>query len=69
MNLELELLLRIFVKDILRAAILRAISTPTRFIMIIKEAFLKVETWFNEQFAWFFTNGMKAQQEAQERGL
>jgi len=37
--------------------------------MSIKEAFLKLEPWFNEQFAWFFTNGMKAQQESHEKRL
>jgi hypothetical protein len=32
-----------------------------KIIQLIKE----IEEWFNERFAWFFTNGMKALQEAE----
>lgn len=37
--------------------------------MSIKNALVQAEKWFNEQFAWFFTNGMKSQQNAQEEPL
>lgn len=37
--------------------------------MHIKNILVKAEKWFNEQFAWFFTNGMKSQQDAQEETL
>jgi hypothetical protein len=29
----------------------------------MKSLFDNIENWFNETFGWFFTNGMKAQQE------
>jgi len=37
--------------------------------MQIKEILLTLESWFNEQFACFFTNGMKSQQNAHEELL
>jgi len=33
--------------------------------MPIVEKLKNLENWFNDRFAWFFTNGMKALQEAE----
>lgn len=35
--------------------------------MKFKEYIAAAEEWFNVQFGWFFTNGMKAIQEAERK--
>ncbi len=36
--------------------------------MKIIDYMIVAEEWFNNQFAWFFTNGMKAIQESERKG-
>lgn len=35
-----------------------------RFIHLLSERLQQLERWFDLRFGWFFTNGMKEQQQA-----
>lgn len=37
----------------------------SRFIQLLNERLATLERWFDQRFGWFFTNGMKEQQQAE----
>ncbi len=39
------------------------------FIYLLSNAFERFEAWFDRHFGWFFTNGMKEQQQYQEQAF
>lgn len=35
---------------------------------LLSQRFSELERWFDQHFGWFFTNGMKEQQQAERAG-